>query len=82
MYDVVLLLPTHPSYSTYIHTYTSTKLTINMLYFYTVEGDYINTMKTTFYLNFNLYQVYISMDTHKHRSQEKLSINKASLNYL
>ena len=80
MYDVVLLLPTHPSYSTYIHTYTSTKLTINILYFYTVEGDYINTMKTT--LNFNLYQAYISMDTHKHRSQEKLSIKKASLNYL
>ena len=57
-------------------------ISINMLYYYTVVGDYINTMKTTFYLNFNLYQAYISMDTHKHRSQEKLSIKKASLIYL
>ena len=26
--------------------------------FHTVVGDYINTMKTTFYLNFSQYQVF------------------------
>ena len=31
----------------------------------TVVGDNINTMKTTFDLNFNLYQAFNSMDTHK-----------------
>ena len=33
-----------------------------------VVGDYINTMKTTFDFNFDLYPSWI-LDTHKHRSQ-------------
>ena len=40
-----------------------------------VGGDYINTMKTPFGFNFDAYQLILnSMDTHKHRSQEKLLI--------
>ena len=47
---------------------------------HTVVSDYIiNTMKTTFDLNFDLYQAGYSMDTLKHGSQEKLSIKKASV---
>ena len=45
-----------------------------------VIGDYSNTIKTTFDLNFDLNQsVLNSMDTHKHRSQENLLIKKPSL---
>ena len=51
-----------------------------LLYFYlTVIGDYINTMKTTLEFNFYFYQSVKHTDTHKHRSQEKLSIKKASV---
>ena len=39
------------------------------MYYYTVVGDYINTMKTTYDLNFDFYQAVKSMDTHKHKSQ-------------
>ena len=45
----------------------------------TVVGDNINTMKTTFDLNFDLYKAVKQLDTYKHRSQEKLSILKAFL---
>ena len=47
---------------------------------YTVGGDYINTMKTTFDIYFILYQaVKQHWYTHKYVSQDKLSIKKASL---
>ena len=45
----------------------------------TVVGDYINTMKTTFDFNFYLNEAVKQHDTHKHRSQKKLSNKKASL---
>ena len=45
---------------------------------YIVVGDYINPMK---YFRFQVF-IYIKLlhrtDTHKHRSQEKLSIKKGS----
>ena len=44
-----------------------------------MEGDYINTMKTTFDFSFDLYKLLSSMDTYKHKIQETLSIKKASL---
>ena len=44
----------------------------------TVVGENINIMKTTFDLNFDLYQVLNSMDTQKHKNKEKLTIKKAS----
>ena len=43
----------------------------------TVVGDYINTMKTTFNFNFDLYQ---AVTQQKHRSQDKLLIKKGSFN--
>ena len=57
---------------------------VNFTYFtlsaYTVDVAYINTMKTTFDFNFSLYfKLLNSMDTNKHRRQEKLSIKKAYL---
>ena len=46
----------------------------------TVESNCINTMKTTFDVNFDLNQAVKRMDKLKHKSQEKLSIyKKASL---
>ena len=40
----------------------------------------MNTIRMTFGFNFDSYQLILnSMDTHQHRSQEKLSIKKASL---
>ena len=58
----------------YLHFFSSQK------YFFLVFGD---TMKTTFDLNFDLYQaVKQHISIHKHRSQEKLSIKKASLKLL
>ena len=42
--------------------------------FYTVVGDKINIMKTTFELNFDFYQALKSMDTQKYGNKEKLSI--------
>ena len=42
-------------------------------------GDIVNTMKTTFDFNFDLYQAFKRMDTHKHGHKEKLSIKKAFL---
>ena len=42
----------------------------------TVVGDYINTMKKT---TFNFVWLLNSLDTHKHRSQDNLSIKKTSL---
>ena len=44
---------------------------------YTVVGDNINTMKTTFNLNFVSYEAFIQHG--KHGNKEKLSIKKASL---
>ena len=41
-------------------------------------GNYINTIKTTFYYNFDDIRLLNSMDTHESRTQEKLSIKKAS----
>ena len=48
---------------------------------YTVVGDYINTMKTTFEFNINSNQAMSnSMNTQKtYNCQENLSIKKASL---
>ena len=46
---------------------------------YTVVGDNINIMKTTFELNFDFYQALKSMDTQKYGNKEKLSIQTASL---
>ncbi len=46
---------------------------------YTMEGDYINIIKTTFDFNFDLYPALNSIDTQKHGSKEKLSIKKSSL---
>ena len=42
--------------------------------FHTVVGDYINIMKTTFDLDFNLYQAFKQHATQKHGNKEKLSI--------
>ena len=48
--------------------------------YYSRRRIYINIMKTTFDLNFELYKaVKQCTDTYKHRSQEKLSIIKAAL---
>ena len=41
---------------------------------YTVVGDNINIMKTTFELNFDFYQALNSIDTQKYGNKEKLSI--------
>ena len=41
---------------------------------YTVVGDNINIMKTTFELNFDFYEPLNSMDTQKYGNKEKLSI--------
>ena len=43
----------------------------------TVDGDYINTILSISILI--CLQLLNNMDTHKHRSQEKLSIKKVSL---
>ena len=46
----------------------------------TVVGDYINTMKTNFGFNFDLYQDSEQHgDTQKYGNKEKLSIKKVSL---
>ena len=45
-------------------------------------GDYINTMKTTFDLNIELYQAVNTLDTHKHRSQENMPIKKLLFGYM
>ena len=45
----------------------------------TVVCDYINIMKTTFDLNFDLYQAFKQHQYKKHGNKEKLSIKKASL---
>ena len=42
-------------------------------------GDYINTMKTTFDLNFDLYQAFKQHGYTKNGNKEKLSIKKAFL---
>ena len=42
---------------------------------HTVVVLYINTMKTTFYLNFDFYQVIKQQRHHSHLNKEKLSIN-------
>ena len=48
--------------------------------YYSRRRIYINIMKTTFDLNFELYKaVKQCTDTYKHRSQEKLSIKKDSV---
>ena len=45
-----------------------------IIIFYSGSCDYINTTKTTFDLNFNLYQAGKQPGyTYKHRTQEKLS---------
>ena len=48
----------------------------------TVVGDYINTMKTTFDFNFDLYQAFTQHRYTKNGNKEKLSIKKASLSLL
>ena len=45
----------------------------------TVVGDNINIMKTTFELNFDLYQAFKQHGYTKYGNKEKLSIKKASL---
>ena len=49
--------------------------------FNTVEGDYINKIKTTSDFNFDLFQAFKQHGKHtqKHGTKEKLSIKKASL---
>ena len=42
-------------------------------------GDYFNKLKTTFDYNFDSNQAVNIMDAHKHISQEKILIKKASL---
>ena len=44
----------------------------------TVVGNCTITLKMTFKFNFDLNQAVNSIDTHKHKSQEKLSIKKVS----
>ena len=47
---------------------------------YSDVDDYINTMKTTFDFNFDLYQVVKKhVETHKHRNKENMSVKKGSL---
>ena len=47
--------------------------------YYTVVGDTINIMKTTFELNFDFYQAFKQNEYTKTLTKEKLSIKKASL---
>ena len=42
-------------------------------------GDYINIMKTTLDFNYDVYQAFKQLDTHKNGNQENLSTKKASL---
>ena len=42
-------------------------------------SDHINTMITTFDFNLIYIKLLNSIETHKHRSQEKLSVKTASL---
>ena len=44
-----------------------------------VAGNYINIIKTTFDLKFDLYQAFKQHEYTKHGNKEKLSIIKASL---
>ena len=48
----------------------------------TVESNYINTMKTTFDVNFDLNQAVNLMDKLKHKSLKNLSIKKLLFDYL
>jgi len=57
---------------------SKTVINLQILILTTVVVAYIYTMKTTFDFNFDLYQAG-SMNTHKHRSQEKQSIKKLLL---
>ena len=51
-----------------------------MFSYFRMVGDYINTMKTTFDFNFDLYQgILNSMNAQKHRNKKKLSINSFPL---
>ena len=54
------------------------------IYISTVVGDYINTMKTTFDLNFDLYQAFTvyTSQIRKNGNKEILSNKKASLQLL
>ena len=52
----------------------------NLKMYYTVVGDNINIMKTTFELNFDLYQAFKQHGyIINHGNKEKMSIYKASL---
>ena len=51
------------------------------LMLHTMVDDIVNTMKTTFEFNFDLYQAFKRMDTHKHGHKEKLSIKKSFFVY-
>ena len=44
--------------------------------YYTVVGNYINTMRTTFDFNFDLYQAFKQHGYTKHGNKENLSIKK------
>ena len=48
----------------------------------TVESNYMNTMKTTFDVNFDLNQAVNLMDKLKHKSLKNLSIKKLLFDYL
>ena len=48
----------------------------------TVESNYINTMKTTFDVNFDLNQAVNLMDKLKHKRLKNLSIKKLLFDYL
>ena len=50
------------------------KFTVSRKNKYTVVGNNINIMKTTFELNFDFCQALNSMDTQKYGNKEKLSI--------
>ena len=57
------------------------KLILSFLFLilYTLVGDYINTIKTNLISIMIYIKLLNSMDTQKHRSQEKLSIKNGSL---
>ena len=57
---------------------------VGFLYRSVSYGDYMNIIKTTFHVNFDLYRAYKQngLDTLKHGNKEKLSIKKLLFDYL
>ena len=45
-------------------------------------GDYINIMKTTFDLNFDVYSTFKSMDSQKMETKRTCQLKKILFNYL